>query len=528
MTMTCLCRWIGCRMLLLACLAACQPSEPMTQPKPAKPVATPELAAAAKPPPAAIDWAKAGDCRGMLGLLKRGLDGGRIVGLDDTPFLLIHDGPAAAGNRWSAFGRRFDPVSDIASSPLEARCILRVSVASARRSDHRVLNREQVRSRYQSGTRREKNPAYEVAKVRLRQAEKAAKPGKSSITKVGDPLIDLVGTLVGGALTGFGQWGAGDQLEEALDTMMATPPSIEHPKYRTYHFERARVRAGREATLSVNLTDRQLQRSWQASLKRRERRELFLVTGLDRQDEDYARHSQDSLTEDGLRQWLAEAPSPPLADIVAVLLARSSTAPIDRLALADPPGDPPGESAGEATTVDDAAMDAAVLPPPGWLDAGRSASEGSALTSRITVVGGTARTEGIYIAPHFILTPSDVVGERSLVDVESGQGHVALGLVAAIDHGLGLALIQAPTPGRPVVVESAAQSSGMTGHVSPISSQRLKGQVQALSPSGARSNEPLLVNGRLVGFKTIRGPDIESDAIQIFLDQQRHLLPTDP
>ncbi|MGI9504507.1 MAG: hypothetical protein ACR2RE_15785, partial [Geminicoccaceae bacterium] len=296
---------IGGLFWALTALIGCQPTgsnvTPASTGTEGTPAATTEIAAGSEGP----DWQQAKDCRDKLVLLQQGLSDGRIVELDDTPFVLIEADAASAYAGWSS-STLPSPHSETAS---DARCVIRVGRAIDRQSDHRLLDQERVRSRYQSGTKREKNPAYDVAKARLRHAEKASKPGKSSIIKVGDPLMDLVGTVVGGALTGLGQWGAGDQLEEALDTLMATPASIEHPIYKSYHFERARVRASREATIPITLTDRRLQESWQAPLKHREMRELKVITGLDRQDEDYERHRQESLTKDGLRHWLAATPT---------------------------------------------------------------------------------------------------------------------------------------------------------------------------------------------------------------------------
>ena len=519
--MMCFWRWIGWLTFLPACLVACQSPVPEVSTKPAEPVA-PSAPAVVAGPTARVNWSNGGDCRDMIGALKRGLEEGWIIGLDETPFLLISDQLSNADGLRSTHAGDVRPGGGFSSTMAEARCVLRVGPPEERQSEHHVLGREQVRSRYQSGTRSKKNPAYEVAKTRLRLAEKAAKPGKSSIVKVGDPLIDLLGTLVGGALTGFGQWGAGDQLEEALDTLMATSPSIDHPVYKSYHFERARVRASREAVVPVILTDRELQRSWQVSLKRRELRDLIVVNGLDRQDEDYARHSEDSLTESGLRQWLIEAPSPPLADIAAGLLDRPSAVPIDRLALARART----ELADADPRISDESMDAAILPVTstpgtGRHVIGRSPSVGAISASQIKVLGEAGEAGGVFVAPHFILTPSEVIGERGLVDIEDGPGHMALGLVAAVDHGLGLALIQAPLAGRPVTI-----AHGGLGNARPAGGLfgRGSGPMLASSSEGAMS-APILIDDKLAGFSTKMGPDIGRDAIKIFLDRQQHLLP---
>ncbi|MEM8952389.1 MAG: hypothetical protein AAGA21_13290 [Pseudomonadota bacterium] len=470
-------------------------------------------------PVAKVNWSKAGDCRGMVAVLKRGLDEGSIIDLDETPFLFIDHQASASGGVWSRYGSGSYPAEG------EARCVLRVGAPGEHQSEHHVLGREQVRSRYQSGTRSEKNPAYEVAKVRLRQAEKAAKPGKSSIVKVGDPLIDLVGTLLGSALTGLGQWGSGDQLEEALNTLAATPPSIDHPVYKSYHFERARVRASREAILPIILTDLEVQQSWQVSLKRRELRELFVLNGLDRQDENYANHSQDSLTEGGLQQWLTQAPSLPLVDITAAFLRQPSAVPVDRLALASYGG---GLDDTEPLATDQG-LDAAALPVSrsfvSRLDGiEHSPTKRAALSRRIKVIGAKLHADGVFIAPHFILTPSEVIGERGLIDVEDGPGHRALGLVAAVDHGLGLALIQAPLKGHPIAVAVDHTGKPEASGLFPV---RDPGKSAASSLSGGSIGAPILVDDQLTGFTTKTGPDIEGDAIRLFLSRQQHLLPVE-
>lgn len=508
--MTCHGRWFGWPALLLVSLSACQPLGRQPGPVSVEPVAKVEPVVASSP---AVSWSAANDCRGMLPPLKRGLDAGLITGLEGTPFIMIGQDSTVGLSGLSSSGRRIVSGPEISPGDVDARCVLRVGQALDHRSDHRVLGRERVRSRYQSGTRSEKNPAYEVAKARLRRAEKAAKPGKSSIMKVGDPLLDLVGLLVGGALTGFGQWDAGDQVEEALETLMATPPSIDHPKYESYHFERTRIRASRAATIPVILTDRRIGRSWEASLKRRELRELFVVTGLDRQDEAFARHSQDSLTEGGLQRWLTESPSLSIVDVAAGLLDRSATIPIDRVAFAKPEI----ETSDDEPLPGDAVLDAAALPPPQRLGIeghglGRPSSGMGEESSRIEIVGETASAGGVFIAPHFILTPSEVVGEQGLVDVEDAPGHVALGLVAAVDHGLGLALVQSPLTGHPVAIGNGVASAG-------------QGRQALQASSGTVVGEPLLSDGKLVGFSAAAGPNIESTAIRMFLDRQRHLLP---
>ncbi len=507
--------------LLLPCWAilACQPQERIVAPMlvddqtNARPI---EIAAM----PAVPDWGQGGDCRGMLALLRDGLVNGRIADLEGTPFTLIEEEIAQKGA--FGFGRIATAGLEPPPSFGDARCVIRIGRAIDRASEHQVLSRETVRSRYKSGTRSEKNPAHEVAKIRLRQAEKAAKPGKSSLMKIDDPLMNLVGTLAGGVLGGLGQWGAGDQLEEALDHFMATPPRIERPKYKSYQFELRHVRASREAMVPVILTDRHLARSWDAALKQKEQRQFAVMTGVDRQDEDYDRLRQEHMSEQRFQRWLANSPSLQIADIAAGLLARPREAPLDRLAIADVEEEG-GDGELMALAIDES-FDAAALPSAQQISRFRETSPMSASSqtgaaavtaggvqeSFIKIIGETMEAEGVFIAPHFILVPSEAVADRGLVDIEDRPGHTALGLVAALDRGLGLALIQSPKEGSPVAIGYSI------------------GRPAKLRSTRGGMSKPWLVEGRLSGFRMAKGPDIESDAIKSFLERQRHLLPRMP
>ncbi|MGI9508109.1 MAG: hypothetical protein ACR2QJ_02020, partial [Geminicoccaceae bacterium] len=212
-----------------------------------------------------------------------------------------------------------------------------------------------------------------------------------------------------------------------------------------------------------------------------------------------------------------EPPSLPLADMVTVLLERPASAPIDRLALLDDVDD----GADVRPLADEGFMDAAALPSSSLFhvqrnDGGRQPSGDLTSPSQIAIIGKTTRAQGIYIANHYILTPSDVVGDQGLVDIEDSPGHKALGLVAAVDHGLGLALIHASAPGRPVAIGS---EPGIPRNDFPVGTLR-----RQPSSSAPKVSAPVLAGGRLVGFKTTRGPDIEGNAIRTFLDRQRQLL----
>ena len=494
-----------------------------------------------KPAGADIDWAAAPDCPGKLRLLRAALAQGRIADLDGTPFALISgDGGATPERRWitsRAGGRR-----TVTSSGAAARCVIRLAPATDYRSDHQVLDREQVRSEYRSGSRMEKNPAYDVAQARLRQAERAAKPAKSSIIKVGDPLIDLVGTLVGGALTGIGQWGVGDELEAAIDQLTATPRSIEQPTFRTYQFERSRVRAFREATVPIILTDRELAVSWRTRLRRRETREFSLLAGLDRQDRAYDDHRRTGITEQELRRWQAEIPIPPLDDIVASLLDGMSVAQtVDRVVVG---------ARDDGVLPEDVGIDAAALPSTTGSDNRRPdrndrAATGAGISSDdrlrssvVRIFGADKRGQGVYVAPRLVLTTSDLVEGRGLVDVGTIDGRSVMGLVARVDRSRGLALVQVPRSGPPVALFDGPAADRATAaargdrRFDRAVSMRPAAFGRVDSPAGPSTGtygrrriegHPVFRDDDLVGLTSAAGGGVDIDAIRAFLADQKRL-----
>lgn len=467
---------------------------------------------------------------------------GSIGGLENTPFTLITDQPLARLTGWPGVDQRGVQGRYAGAEETTKPCAIRVGEMHKHKAEHRVLDRERVRSSYQSGSHMEKNPAYEAAQARLRQAEKASKPGKSSIISVGDPLIDLFGTLIGGAITGVGQWGEGDQVEEAIDGLMATPRSIEHPKYRSYHFERTNIRASKEAVIPVTMTDRQLQQSWRISLQRREIRDLAILDGLDRQDRDYANHRESSMTDQEFRQWQDEPPELPLDDVIASLLTAPVSSSVDRVANLEKPADQREKSRADAGSSADNFFDAAALPRASFgepLITGRQTllkparSEVVAKASIVQIVDGDRRGQGVYVAPVFVLTTSNLVEGRGLIDVENGDGGSVLGLVATVDRSRGLALIQVPRPGRAAILDD--EGAHLAGSRDPSSHDQNNVPIGAGKRiivhdklrSGAdlaHHDGPVLKGNLLLGFRSKHGPDISIEEIKAFLKEQDDIL----
>ena len=85
----------------------------------------------------------------------------------------------------------------------------------------------------------------------MKEAQRESKRRGLGVLQVGDPLLDLIGMLVGGVIATFDQFGSDGDLERKLAALKDTPRSQDRPVYRAYEFERSTVRAGKEATIPI-------------------------------------------------------------------------------------------------------------------------------------------------------------------------------------------------------------------------------------------------------------------------------------
>ena len=142
---------------------------------------------------------------------------------------------------------------------------------------------------------------------------------------VGDPMLDLVGLMVGGVIAAFDQVGSDDGLEDALAALKETPRSRDRPVYRAYEFERRTVRAGKEATIGVALRDLERGRTWRSEVRQREMRQLFVLEGLDPRDRDYEQHRAGAMSQQEFEHWQRQPPQLPMSALVAALVDQSGT-----------------------------------------------------------------------------------------------------------------------------------------------------------------------------------------------------------
>ena len=471
---------------LCACAANPEP--------PAQPAVPPAAAVVARPQAPLIDWAKAEDCRARLELLEEARAAGRLNPGERAPIAVVLPG-SAGGRDWLAPAT----VAIAADLPLEihepvgagelaARCVLTIEPARDQRVGQRLIGRETVRSRYENGSRSERNPEYDLAELRVRQAERKLKGDHPKVLKVDDPMLDVVGQLFGSLFSGLRKGIGEHDLDEAMTKLAETPRSRDRPLYRAYHFERITMVAGKEATIPVTLLDRGSGRVWRAELRQRERREVVILKGLDPRDRDYDQHSAATLTRDEFERWQGEPPQLQLSAITAALAegdpapARDAETvvavrpPEPAVSAADParsaPIEPdPLDAAGAfaaahrlgepvaGLALDDPWSAADARPVPVSLDladlapgaGARAAAAGDPRAAGVVhLAAGDRSGSGVYVRPDLVLTTAQLVGRTSVVDVVTRDGARVLGLVARTDPVHGLALVQVARPGPPV------------------------------------------------------------------------------
>jgi hypothetical protein len=482
---------------LAGVLAACQFPPPDAHPGATTAAATPAMTPQQEPSSAGatvpIDWTSADDCLGQLRLLHAAAAQGRLEVAHAPPFAIVSATPTTTFDWVRAptvplvLDLPLSSYEDQAAAAAAAPCLVLVEQPSDLRAGHRVIDFQNVASLYQTGVRAERNPDYDAAQARLREAERESRNGGPDILRVGDPMLDLVGLLVGGVIATFSHLGSGDDLDEALTAMKETPRSRDRPVYRAYEFERSTVRAGKEAMIPVALRDLRRGHIWRTQLRQREMRQFSVVEGLDPRDRDYEQHRAGAFSWEEFDHWQGQPPQLPVSALIAALVEMqgteggSRTAGSELVAAARPSMPPTGSLyADDATAGEPSALPllAAIEPGAGatrtgapvrdvsgsepLLDSrqGREGGAGTAATvfaaaldprmaSVVRLETGGRRGGGFYVEPRLVVTAADLVGAASVIDVTTSDGEKVLGLVVHTDPLRNLAVVHVPRTGRP-------------------------------------------------------------------------------
>jgi S1-C subfamily serine protease len=304
---------------------------PGAGPGPAAPAAEPAPATN----PAPVDWPSIGDCRDQLRYLQRLVARDQAPAPEALPFA-VTVGDLLERARLVAPPvpiKKDLPIAVDSAGAATVPCLIQVSRAENLRARRRIVGQEDVESEYQTGTRRDDNPEYEVARVKVKQAERHLKEDGVWWGEVGDPMMDLVGMLIGSIAAGFSGRNGERELNDAMMALATTPRKVDSPIYAPYHFERVLVDAAKRADIPVALIDRAHGRAFRTTIRRTEQRRFHIPQGLSQRDRNYTEHAHQSITRRELTNWQRTPPEVRLSELVAAVLdsagAGRSTSPSD-------------------------------------------------------------------------------------------------------------------------------------------------------------------------------------------------------
>ncbi len=423
-------------LLPLPLLVACAGSGSVATDVAALPAAV-EPAAGPAAAEAATGWPKAASCSALVQQLATlGPAARRDLDPLTAPIALV-----GVGEQAPRLERDLPiPVAATATAA-PAPCLLLVGAPMALpAAADRVLDQRIVRSTYQDGSKRRRNPEHQALERDLAAAKRA--PGDDiDVFRTGDPMLDLIGTLAGGVLGGIGQFGAEREIGDLETALAATPAYLEQPTESAYRYDLVELEAERRASLPVALFDRAGGTTTAIDLTRAERR-LF------------------ALANDRRPQDLQPSPVPGAALVTTATLAAwragsptlATSALVEHIAEALVDGAPArAATLGETlaglrrTPLRPAAVAAADLPSG---HAPAPAGIARPLADGLVQVGGEGGASGFYVTAEHIAAPLSALAQSSLVPVRYPDGMAAYGMVELVDDELGLALIYLPRHGE--------------------------------------------------------------------------------
>ncbi len=336
------------------------------------------------------------------------------------------------------------PAPPAAASSGEARCRLLLgapAISQQRLSPRGVVRLEGERP---VATRRRVNPEYRRLEAELRRLEREER-APTRLSRTGDPALDLLGLLLGGAVD-LVRAAAGSNEREALAARLAaTPRYLEEPVTSRYTYEVELFELYRRGTVEAVLWDASSGRTWRARLPFEERRTLALPLGRDPRD----RRTPAGFTLVADRRALEDPTALPIRLDPGALFSTLATALEETGRTRD--------LAALRTQLAAASTLPAAGPPPAATPAdGNGGIDPAELPLRpheavvVVLAGDEPRALGFYVAPQRVLTVAHALPPGSLVPLETSSGLRLYGLVERRDPRADLALLWVPRRARPL------------------------------------------------------------------------------
>jgi S1-C subfamily serine protease len=316
-----------------------------------------------------------------------------------------------------------------------------VVVTSDADIDRQVTRQESISSRYQSGTRRERNPAFDIARANYLQAQTdlaTAKINASSSSTSSPAAALIVGILQLAVIAS-----AKSKVDNALAAMSSTPQTLEIPVYESYEFKKRHFRATKDLSLTYYVVDHRNSRYFRSKMTTTAERKFEVVYGLNSRDVSLSAHKSGTQTEDEISAWERSPLKVPLSALVDDYVKNGeATAKLRQLAALGDDLRGVGQRAFEQK----------------WkrrlIENPRSDPR---LESVVVIVNpaGSLGT-GFYVAPDLVVTNFHVVEGAKYVDLKLYDDRESFGKVVANNPTMDLALVKVNEQGRPAEIYSGS------------------------------------------------------------------------
>lgn len=330
---------------------------------------------------------------------------------------------------------------------------------SAAKVDRDFKSRQEVPSRFQSGTREVSNPDYVGAmtnyQTALTQFQRAQL--NSAIPKV----CQGWGCVLQGIAEGIDNATARSRVDQASAVLASTPQTVALPIYSDYTYQTVDISATKSAQVDYLVLDVKSGQSFRHSL-RTEQKDTFLVAyNVRAEDPDKHRISLRVTDEQEVANWEKQPVSVALSSLFSAEGLRAAVerplGPTQRFLQAlnapmNPPATPTYATVAYAPT--------STNPSIGAQSAQTIADE--RFDSVVVLRAGRSTGAGFYVTPDLILTSHHVVKSTGMVEITFYDGTKSHGRVVDHDVRLDLALIRPQASGKPLKIHEGPLRLGET------------------------------------------------------------------
>jgi len=196
--------------------------------------------------------------------------------------------------------------------------VVLIDVAVAR-TNREISSYEKVNSDFQSGTRTEQNPDYNMAQNQVNNAQLKVQQASMNVMSASSQYCQGMG-CIGKALqelaAGLAQGAAQETLQAAMADLQVTPMTIDKPVYTPYKFRRAAINVTKEATVNYYVIDRAKNKYMRDTYDAKQSRSFKVAYNLHENDRSRSTHLSSSDSEDDVVKFENEEISVKLSDIL--------------------------------------------------------------------------------------------------------------------------------------------------------------------------------------------------------------------